>query len=502
MKKKFLSIILAIVSVVSVAISGCSQNAWKEQAPDYSSSQLQFDFYGYSSASNGKWNIDGIEYDAGQDFRTVERVREYKDTGMTIYMPQHQALYQGQDFETSDTKKALDMALEAGMTKVILTDRRVQQLSKTNGGIVGEGKKFATTDELDAEIASYLAPYKDHPAFYGLMLGDEPFWQMYEAYGQVYKSIKRVCPDCFIQYNLNPITAGRDPAKIDERFPALEEGEGEGLEWKDAVALRYEKYLRLFLDATGADYVQYDHYPMKSQDSIDEYYIYGLQMVAELAKEYGIDFYFVTQTYGQTDGNAHPRKLSEADLYWLNNMLVGFGIKTISYFTYWTKSDNNAEHFIDGNSFITWYGERTKIYDWMTQIMSEEQKLAPTILNFDYQTSKVYTKAPTVFDASHAVWVRPTNDFTALKNVSINKEVALVTELYDDEKSNYMYMVQNIIDPINKGSKAYQTVELTFDSAYKYAAVYVKGERTLVELKDNKLILKHKAGEATYVIPY
>ncbi len=502
MKKKILSIILSLLSVVSVALSGCSQNAWKENAPDYSASRLQFDFYGYSSASNGKWTIDGIEYDAGQDFRTVERVREYKDTGMTIYMPQHQALYEGQDFETSDTKKALDMAVEAGMSKVILTDRRIQQLSKTNGGIVGEGKKFATTDELDAEIASYLAPYKDHPAFYGLMLGDEPFWQMYESYGQVYKSIKRVYPQCFIQYNLNPITAGRDEKKIDERFPPLEEGEGEGLEWKEIVAIRYEKYLRLFLDSTGADYVQYDHYPLKNKEFIDDYYIYGLQLVAELVKEYGIDFYFVTQTYGQTDSTDRPRMLSEADLYWLNNMLVGFGVKTISYFTYWTKSDNNTEHFIDGNSFITWYGERTKIYDWMKQIMSEEQKFAPTVLNFDYQTSKVYTKAPTVFDASHTIWTKQTDDFKALQSVSINKEVALVTELYDDEKSNYMYMVQNIIDPINKGSKAYQTVELTFESVYKYAAVYVKGERTLVKLQDGKLALKNKAGEATYVIPY
>ena len=388
------------------------------------------------------------------------------------------------------------------MMKVILTDQRIQRLSKTNGGIVGEGKQFATTDELDATIADYIAPYKDHPAFYGLMLGDEPFYQMYESYGQVYKSLKRVCPDAFLQYNLNPITAGRDPQKIDERLPPLEEGEGEGLEWKDVVALRYEKYVRMFLDSTGAEYVQYDQYPMKDKDYIDEYYIYGLQLVAELAKEYGIDFYFVSQTCGQTDGVSNPRMLSEADLYWLNNMLVGFGVKTISYFTYWTKSNNDTEHFVDGNSFITWYGERTRIYDWMKQIMAEEQRFAPTVLNFDYQTSKVYTKPPTVFDSSHAVWSRQTPDFKALKNVSINKETALITELYDEGKGNYMYMVQNIVDPTNKGSKAYQTTELTFNASYKYAALYEKGERRLVKLDNGKLILKHKAGEATYVIPY
>ena len=499
MKKRVISILMTIVSALSLLLCGCSE---KRSAPDYSSSMLQFDFYGYSSASTGEWSIDNIKYSAGQDFRTVERMKEYKDVGMTIFLPQDTALYEGQDFATSDTKKALDMALEAGIKKVIITDRRIQSLSKTNGGIVGEGKQFATTDELDAAVAGYLAPYKDHEAFYGLMLGDEPFYQMAESYGQMYKSIKRVCPDCFIQYNLNPITAGQAPEKIDERFPALEEGEGEGLDWKETVALRYDKYLRLFLDATDADYIQYDQYPMKSEDRIDEYYIYGLQMVAEIAKEYGIDFYFVSQTYGQTDGISNPRMLSEADLYWLNNMLVGFGVKTISYFTYWTKWNNNTEHFIDGNSFITWYGEKTKIYDWMKQIMAEEQKLASTILNFDYKTSKVYTKTPTVFDSSHAIWTKKTEDFTAVKSVTVNKEVALITELYDDEKQNYMYMVQNIVDSMYKGSKAYQTVELTFDSAYKYAVTFVKGERSIKKLDDGKLTLKHKAGEATYVIPY
>ena len=312
MKKKLLSMVMAIVSVVSVAFSGCGM---EESAPDYSDSTLQFDFYGYSSASNGEWSIDGVSYSAGEDFRTVDRIREYKDVGMTIYLPQHQATFSGTNFEDSDMKKALDMAQEAGMMKVILTDQRIQRLSKTNGGIVGEGKQFATTEELDATIADYIAPYKDHPAFYGLMLGDEPFYQMYESYGQVYKSLKRVCPDAFLQYNLNPITAGRDPQKIDERLPPLEEGEGEGLEWKDVVALRYEKYVRMFLDSTGAEYVQYDQYPMKDKDYIDEYYIYGLQLVAELAKEYGIDFYFVSQTCGQTDGVSNPRMLSEAAFF-------------------------------------------------------------------------------------------------------------------------------------------------------------------------------------------
>ncbi|MBQ8429367.1 MAG: hypothetical protein IJX30_04665 [Clostridia bacterium] len=515
MKKRFLSIIMATVSATAMLFSGCSgENGGKiPPAPDYSASTLQFDFYGYSSAIDG-WNIDGVSYSSGLDYKTVERIKEYKDVGMTIYFPQSAAPFNGNTpFEESEAKRVMDNSLEAGIDKVILWDPRIQGLSKPAKenavGLIGEGKQFATEADLDAQIAEWMAPYKDHEAFYGVMLGDEPFYYHTENYGQVYRSIKRVCPEAYIQYNLNPITAGTTMSaegirNIDIRFPQLEEGDegyGAKLDSDEELIARYKKYLRGFMDATGANYIQYDQYPLTRSDIVDAYQILGLQVVAEIAKEYDAEFYYVTQSYAQTERSPY-RKITQEDLYWMNNMLVGFGIKQISYFTYFTKADNNAEHFIDGQSFITWNGERTKIYDWMKQIMAEEQKFAPTILNFDYKTSKVYMKQPTVFDSTHALRTIETADFTALKDVSINKEIALVTELYDEEKQTYMYMLQNIVDPLDKGSKSFQTTVLTFDAQYKYAAVYVKGERTLKKLDNGTLTLKHKPGEATYVMPY
>ena len=523
MKKKLIAMCLAVVSVCSLAFGGCGKK--KEttipDAPDYSESTLQYDFYGYSACIDG-WNIDGVAYDSDEDYLSVDRIKEYKDAGMTIYFPQAAALVTDAtavDYENSSVKKALDYSLEAGIDKVILMDTRIQALSKpsfgteqqikdkvNNGtilndaGLVGEGKQFATEDDLDAYVAECLAPYKDHEAFYGVMLGDEPYFYHAENYGQVYRSIKRVCPDAYIQYNLHPISSTEDEENRRIYFTGgINE---EGMTPVEKMVQAYEFYINLFLDATGAKYIQYDQYPFRRAESVDVYYILGLQVAAKIAKERNVEFYFVTQTYGQTDNVTNPRMLSQEDLYWLNNMLVGFGIKQISYFTYFTKADNNREHFIDGNSFLTWYGEKTNIYYWMQQIMAEEQKFAPTVLNFEYNTSKVYVSETTNFDCTHAMRNIPTPEFSALKNVDVNKEVALVTELYDKEKQNYMYMVQNVIDSTKKGSKAYQTTVLTFQKKYKYAAVYVKGERTLVKLDGGKLTLKHKPGEATYIMPY
>ena len=518
MKKKLIAMCLAVVSACSLAFGGCGK---VPDAPDYSASSLQYDFYGYSACIDG-WTIDGVGYDVEENYLSVERIKEYKDAGMTIYFPQAGALVTDaavQDFENSNVKKALDYSLEAGIDKVILMDTRIQALSKpsfgtekqvkekvNNGtildeaGLIGEGKQFKTEADLDAYIAECMAPYKDHEAFYGVMLGDEPYFYHAENYGQVYRSIKRVCPEAYIQYNLHPISSTEQEENRKMYFTGVKNEEG--LTQNEKMIQAYEQYIRLFLDATGAKYIQYDQYPFRRADSVDLYYILGLQVVSKLAQEYGVEFYFVTQTYGQTDNITNPRMLTQEDLYWLNNMLVGFGVKQISYFTYFTKADNNTEHFIDGNSFLTWRGEKTDIYHWMKQIMTEEQKLAPTILNFDYRSSKVYRLEMTNFDCTYAMRTIETSSFVALKNVNVNKEVALVTELYDDEKQNYMYMVQNVIDSTKKGSKAYQTTVLTFDQSYKYAALYVKGERTLVKLDKGTLTLKHKPGEATYVMPY
>ena len=528
MKKRVIATCMAIVSAFSLFLCGCGKKEGKiPDGPDYSASTKQFDFYGYSALIDG-WNIDGVSYDVEEDYLSVERIKEYKDAGMTIYFPQSAAAVSesvASDFENSAAKRALDYSLEAGIDKVILCDYRIQSLTKANFGaeaqikemvangtiyenenygLIGEGKRFATEADLDAFVEECLSLYIDHEAFYGIMLGDEPFFYHSKSYGQMYRSIKRVSEKLgkavYIQYNLNPIGIANGKDTRSWRCPPLEDTEG--MSETELMIAAYDAYLRLFMDETGAEYLQFDHYPLYSAEKVMEIYFVGLQIAAQVAKDYGVDFYFVTQTFNMTDGATVRRTLSEADMYWLNNMLLGFGIKQISYFTYFTKADNNAEHFKDGQSFLTWEGEKTDIYYWMQKIMEEEQKFAPTILNFDYVTSQAYRSQNTVFGFAHVMYKLDTPAFAKVTNVDVNKEVAIVTELYDDEKGNYMYMFQNVVDPMKKGSKAFQTITATFAKEYKYAAVYVKGERTLVALDNGTLTMKHKPGEATYVIPY
>ena len=162
------------------------------------------------------------------------------------------------------------------------------------------------------------------------------------------------------------------------------------------------------------------------------------------------------------------------------------------------------ESFIDGESFVDLYGNPTNIYHFMKDIISDNQTFAPAVLQFEYQKSGVFVKSPTNYPVSHLRYVEDVNKTTyaKVKNVSVNKECAMVNELYDKENNRYMYMAMNIVDPIYKGSPVYQTITLEFAPEYKYAAVYRDGEKSLYKLKNSKLEVKAAPGEASFVIPF
>jgi hypothetical protein len=214
----------------------------------------------------------------------------------------------------------------------------------------------------------------------------------------------------------------------------------------------------------------------------------------------------VNQTFDMYDeGVQSVRKINAKEANWVNNMSLGFGVDTMAYFTYFTcpYSNTEGESFIDGSSFVTLKGEKTPIYDIMQNIMSNNQKYAPTILNFEFKKSGVFACLPMQTSASHLQYVDLNNtSYTKVKSVNVNKECALVNELYDEENNRYMYMAMNIIDPVNTGSTVYETITLEFSKEYKYAQVYRDGEIKYYKLKDAKLDIKAAPGEASFVIPF
>ena len=485
------------------------------QAPDYSKYTDTFEAYAYSGPSNGTYKIDGVVYDVGKSFMTYERYVEYKEAGFTIYLSQHTGVRIAGDFNEdvwAEEKIKMDAAYEAGL-KILLTDQRLLNLSKSDESLLKENEEdtkyqFETEADLDAYVQECIALYKDHPGFYGLQLGDEPRTRHVTSYGEMYRAIKRALPDIFVQYNLLPMNTSV-PDELGERIPLLT-AEEDNANWTDLERqfARYEKYLNTYLDVLpGVGYLQYDVYPIQEKDiNID--HIRALQIAAKVCKERGIELHIVSQTMGMykygPKGTLWHRSPKQGDLQWMNNLLLGFGVKQINSFTYMTKGENSttAEYFIDGASFISYSGEKTKLYYWMQEIMANNQKFAPTIKQFAYQGSRSYTIAPTHFNSTHAIYVDNSYTFKKLKDVSFNKEVGFVSELYDSENNNYMYMIMNLVGAWNEGSRSYQVNTVTFSDEYTHVVVYKNGVGTPQKLDNGKLTVQLAPGEAVFALPY
>ena len=541
---------------------------------DYSDeAAVTLDRYAYSSLSNGQWTLNGDNQVSNPtDFRKQDSsYTTYKDAGFNIVLAQDMISTDGTaaDWSASEAKTFMDKAYAAGL-KVILTDWHLQVISKpisvstgskpkaadstyvpwvigtdasaTTGAVADymnfvkagispakdgatintlDTTRFKTRDDLDKWVYDQLAPYMNHPAFYGVMLADEPSYHNAYCYGEVYKSIKRVAPDCYVQYNLLPME--HNFGTVQYRMPGLS-GYTENTITNQLIEAAYKSYVESYVDCMGIDYIQYDDYPMKTYTAggynddweyhkkgdayIDPTALRCLQIVAEVAKARNLDVKVVTQScVMKSNGNISIRALTEDDARWLNNYLMGFGVKQINYFTYWTKASNSSsgEYFVDGGSFVNRDGTTTALYNFMKTIMADNTKFASTISHFDYNGSKVVTGSSYKYSDDHIVWGTMTaNSFKWLTNVTTSTDATLVTELYDKNNYNYMYMVMNTIDPNEKNANkkdTTQSITITLDSAItKGFYVYDQsGNRT--EYTGNTYTVSLTAGQAIYIMP-
>lgn len=506
---------MMVMLLAGMTLFGCAacggEEDLSEGAPSYADSKLAFPLYAYSGPTDGTYTENGIRYDTGVDHRTEERYREYADCGFNILLLQGNDPYTGEAFETSQTKKNMDNAAAAGL-KVIVFDSRLHALSVQESSLIATEEtrseariaartQFESQDALNGYVSDCMKDYANHPAFYGIQLKDEPSHTMFQAMGETYRAIKAAAPNAFVQCNLLPMMAN---ASLLPRYSDL----GTDLEQLETY---YRAYLEKFLDKSGADYLLYDSYPMLQNDegtkSIASLHVRGLQLTAEVAKERGVKVYNVAQTVSHAAGGRRStRKCGKSEMYWQTNLLMGMGVKQISYFTYWRKQDNSAgEYFYDDASIMSQTGQKNALYGYVQTIHREMQKLAPVILNFDWQATSYAVGTPLDFSMN---WLSGVENQTLAKVTQHTVRqggVSLVSELKDSKNGQYGYMIQNLLDPAwaELGGNTVSEITLKFDDAYSKLAVYEKGEVRYVALSaENTYTCKLDAGYAQFVLPY
>lgn len=413
----------------------------------------EFMLYGYSSNTDGTWYYGDYMFDQGVDFRTVERYREYLDCGLNTLMLQGNDPYLGEEWETSQTKKNMDNAYAAGIKKIIVFDKRIYDYSTVKGGVVGEGKPFETQSDLEKFIAECIKDYKTHPAYYGFMLIDEPNWECFDSIASIMAATRKVSPETYVQNNLLPLYSG-----MSKMYAA----NGENMTPHEA----FKSYIKTYLETTGSDYVQYDSYPMRAQ--IDEgifilrHHLPGLQISLDICKEMNREFGLVMQAQAYyTNHKLRFRKPDEADMRWQMNCALAFGIKTISYFTYWRKQRNDVGGYVvDTTSFCSQDGTKTRLYYDVQKIHRELDGIAEYLLECGYEDSSYYTDMST---AEPHVQDMKKRDFSCLLDLETSENATLiVTQLKHRPTEETVVCIFNANDP-----KGRYSTPTTIQAAFK-----------------------------------
>lgn len=476
---------------------------YEQYYADKENAAKRFDTYGYGPPPKDGFTVNGVRYHGGEDFRTVERYEEYKDVGFNILLSQTSAAYNSTiEWETSDLKMVMDKAYEAGLGKVLLLDDDIRRLSLESDGLIGEGRKFQSEEELDAYIANCIAPYKDHPAFYGVTVKDEPGCANFKAIGQVIKSMKRVCPTAFVQCNLLPIVVLNGTNRA---FPD---------DWNRGGDLydRYEQYLEAFLDESEADYVMYDNYPIYDRDACGYDHVFyrfwfrALQIAAKVCSRRKVKLYYVMQSFGMLQNLKRTCQVpTEAEVFYQMNAILGFAVRQVSFYTYWSSKfiTTTGEARPEKDAMISWYGERQPVYYSVQKAIAMAQKLAPVLFNFEYVSDRYIIKTPFKTRPIHLEYTTR-GVLNKVVNATTNQEVALINELYDEKRKQWLYRVENISHCCHEDALEDPMQHTTLKFAPEFTKVDVfDGEAwKTVELVNGEYTCSVRAGYAEYLLPY
>lgn len=455
----------------------------------YLSAKKRYNYYGYAApgANCGDHFPDKV-YDKATDTRTLDAYVDYKNVGFNTLFTGTTATYFGEEWETSMTKRVLDTAYEAGLEKVIISVEKIYWLSREKDGIIGPGKRFANENELDGFLADLLKDCFKHPAFYGLNLCDEPFSYMFKSFGQLYRSLKRIKPDIFIQCNLLPLDT---LVWMDERYPQ-----------GGTLFERRRKYLQSFIDETGADYVMYDDYPFSYAKENKRLYLYCLQDSACFCRDKGLNFQFVAQSFSMNIGkNPYYYVPSEQEMAFQLNLLVSFGVEDLGFFTYMPHGAGGDEHFPDDSAIVDRQCKKRDFYYVCQKVIREIKPIHAVLSHFKFKRTAYAVKT---FKAYNRWFDFALNEkLDNVVSLETDSENVIVNELYNEDDDRYMYAVINSTDTREDATKdLIQNTVIGFDGKYKFADIYKNGKWETVGITDGKLTATLRSGESEYIIVY
>lgn len=224
------------------------------------------------------------------------------------------------------------------------------------GWFGGNGANAGTMAEKNPLEAYETAArsFQDHPAIWGIDIGDEPSCLDFPHYGRVAELVERAFPKQFAYLNLYAgygmvASAGTEQA-------ALELGTGD-----------YSHYLKEYCRCVQLDYLCFDHYMFTTgHDRL----INDLRTAATVAGAYGRELWVVLQV-NSLDPQVY---LSEDQLYLQAFTALAFGARCISWACYTPGWWHN--HVLDRN------GQKTEQYEKLKRVNAGIHSLSDVYMRY------------------------------------------------------------------------------------------------------------------------
>jgi len=262
---------------------------------------------------------------------SLERYQEVAESGIEILVPGNGT------FDYEQNLRALDLAQKTGI-RIIPVDMRMLPFALKPG-----------IDINTNELQKIAHDYKDHPAFAGYMVRDEPSSEIFPALKTTSDILREADPEHEPLINL---------------FPNY------GTIHQFGVA-DYGEYIRSFLEIVKPELLSYDSYPLRTDGiTIYEEWFTNLEVVREETRKVNIPFLIFIQSEGIGEGLRVPNR---AEILWQVNTALAYGAQGVGWFCYWTPAPDQGLPHADGaappiveahhNAMIDLNGKRTEVYD-------------------------------------------------------------------------------------------------------------------------------------------
>lgn len=544
MKKKIkiftviLSLVMLTTSLFACENEGLPKNYTK--LPDYTNNGKYYEFSACSGPMSGTFTIDGEKYRLGPDQRTVEGYTTFLDAGFNIVYLSGTASDTGPTFDKSECKRAMVAAYEAGARKIILSDRRIWDLSELGSDIIGTSKGYETFDDLVEQVKIYMSDYIEQDGFYGVTLRDEASAKLLVADRYVYKAVytawkelveernidKPIKDYIMIYQNLLPYTPNYSAYGEPGEFATMAEA------YTAYIENHFKTTLEGVVDENGEpvqfitpDIFSIDVYAARDRGLSPDYFVTFL-LLRELCQKYNVRPSFAISSFEMYNGNSRTyRGPYMSDMMLELYSLMGVGFENFMYYTYQpAEIRKSLSEWNDQFCFMTAAGEKTNVYTYGQQLMSWAQKMGEIILNYEYQGAKFYFAEVPNYNTGGYLMGRASNvilqngskssetssltydntkhNFTLLQNAKFTNDALFVTELKDQQNDLYMYMLQNVVDPGYGGEvDTSGIVTATFDSSFTHVAKIKDGNVSYVPLNNGVYTEALSAGQAVYLVP-